>query len=223
MRALALVAALFVLAGCSTQAEQESSKINDALGRQKAAVDACVARIAQSDEYRALKDKLPPLDGSPPSMALQTDATTPTKEQSALLLAYHRDQLSPCRKVTVEGYAAAHPAFAVVMARTYAESDASFAQLVQAKITWGQFATESQQRVQASRGQIRQVRGQIQATLTDSHRYEVQQRQAAAAAFSQWNYQQQVLLQNQQMINAMGQPRMTNCQYVGTMLNCTSF
>jgi len=44
-----------------------------------------------------------------------------------------------------------------------------------------------------------------------------------AAAFSQWAYQQQVLLQNQQMINAMGQPRMTNCQYVGTMLNCTTF
>jgi hypothetical protein len=117
MRALALVVAFFVLAACSTQAEQESRRISDALGKQKAAVDACVARIAQSDEYRALKDKLPPLDGSPPSMALQTDATTPTKEQSALLLAYHRDQLSPCRKVTVEGYAAAHPAFAVVTGR----------------------------------------------------------------------------------------------------------
>ena len=36
-------------------------------------------------------------------------------------------------------------------------------------------------------------------------------------------YQQQVLLQNQQAINAMNQPRMTNCQYVGTMLNCTTF
>jgi len=30
-------------------------------------------------------------------------------------------------------------------------------------------------------------------------------------------------MQNQQMINAMNQPRMTNCQYVGTYLNCTTF
>ena len=41
--------------------------------------------------------------------------------------------------------------------------------------------------------------------------------------YRKWAYQQQVLQQNQQAINAANRPRMTNCQYVGTYLNCTTF
>ena len=42
-------------------------------------------------------------------------------------------------------------------------------------------------------------------------------------ALQNWAYQQQILQQNQQLINAYNQPRMTNCQYAGAMLNCSTF
>ena len=51
----------------------------------------------------------------------------------------------------------------------------------------------------------------------------VQQRDAAAANAYNIYATQTMLNQNQQMINARNQPRMTNCQYVGAMLNCTTF
>ena len=59
--------------------------------------------------------------------------------------------------------------------------------------------------------------------LQKSHDAEIAQRREAAAALSNWSYQQQVLLQNQQMINAINRPRMTTCQYVGAYLQCSTF
>jgi hypothetical protein len=67
------------------------------------------------------------------------------------------------------------------------------------------------------------VNREIASGLEKSHSAELARRQAAATALSNWAYQQQILLQNQQAINAMNQPRMTNCQYIGAMLNCTTF
>jgi hypothetical protein len=66
------------------------------------------------------------------------------------------------------------------------------------------------------------VSAAINRDLNASHNTEVAQRQAAAA-LSNWAYQQQVLLQNQQAVNAANRPRTTNCQYVGAYLNCTTF
>jgi hypothetical protein len=64
---------------------------------------------------------------------------------------------------------------------------------------------------------------QLDGDLAQAHQYEIQQRQAALSALSQWAYQQQVVMQNQQMINAMNRPVMTSCRYIGATLNCASY
>lgn len=197
--------------------------MNEAVQATKADLIAARDRAAALPSYQALKDKLPPLDGSPPSMELLTNASKPNVEDSSALLEFHREGLSPWRAVTLQDFAKVHPAYAAVAAEAYAAADQQYARLVRRESTWGEYATMSAQRTTAMRGALLRVDQQIKAELNNAHAYEIQQRQAAAAALSNWAYQQQVLLQNQQAINAANRPRMTNCQYVGTYLNCTTF
>jgi hypothetical protein len=106
MRALAWAAiSLLCLSGCATGAQQQAAKMNEAA---KAAIsDATAARdrAAALPSYQALKDKIPPLDGSPSSMALQTNASKPNAEDVAALLEFHRDGLSPWRAVVLQDFA----------------------------------------------------------------------------------------------------------------------
>jgi hypothetical protein len=223
MRVLALVVALFAVGGCATGAQQQAARMNEAAQVMVADANAARARATALPSYQALKDKLPPLDGSPPSMALLTDTSRPNSEEVVALLEFHRDGLSAWRAVMLQDFAKVHPAYAAVAAETYAAADQQYARLVRRETTWGEYATMSAQRTTALRGELTRVGQQIKSELANAHAYEIQQRQAAAAAFSQWAYQQQVLQQNQQAINAVNRPRMTNCQYVGTYLNCTTF
>jgi hypothetical protein len=224
MRALAWVAiSVLCLSGCATGAQQQAAKMNEAAQVMRADAIAARDRAAALPSYQVLKDKIPPLDGSSPSMGLQTNASKPDPEEVAALLEFHRDGLSPWRAVVLQDFAKIHPAYAAVAAETYATGDQQYARLVRREISWGEYATSSTQRATAMRVALLRVDQQIKTELNNAHAYEVQQRQAAAAALSNWAYQQQVLLQNQQAINAANRPRMTNCQYVGAYLNCTTF
>jgi hypothetical protein len=224
MRVLAwVVISTLFLSACATGAQQQATRMNEAMQATKADAIAARDRAATLPSYLALKDKIPPLDGSPPSMVLQTDTSKPNAEEVAALLEFHRDGLSPWRAVVLQDFAKVHPAYAAVAAETYATADQQYARLVRREISWGDYATSAAQRNTAMRGALMRVDQQIKTELNNAHAYEIQQRQAAAAALSNWAYQQQVLLQNQQAINAANRPRTTNCQYVGAYLNCTTF
>jgi hypothetical protein len=54
------------------------------------------------------------------------------------------------------------------------------------------------------------------ANLKAENQEELAQRQAAAAALLQWSQQQQV-------INAINRPVVTNCNRFGATVNCTSY
>jgi hypothetical protein len=110
-----------------------------------------------------------------------------------------------------------------VLANSYAKSDANYLALAERKITWGEFNTATVAARNELTASLQAVGQAIDTKLQNAHAAEVQQRQAAAAALGNWAYQQQVLLQNQQAINAANRPRTTSCQYVGAYLNCTTF
>jgi hypothetical protein len=224
MKALAWVAiSVLCLSACATGAQRQAARMNETVQATKADLIAARDRAVVLPSYQLLKDKIPPLDGSSPSMGLQTNTSKPNPEEVAALLEFHRDGLSPWRAVVLQDFAKVHPAYAAVAAETYAAGDQQYARLVRREISWGEYATASAQRTTAMRAALVRVDQQIKAELNNAHAYEVQQRQAAAAALSNWALQQQVLLQNQQAINAANRPRTTNCQYVGAYLNCTTF
>jgi hypothetical protein len=149
--------------------------------------------------------------------------SSPTTEEAAAMLQLHSEYLTPCRKLVLQSAGDIHPALVTVMAESYARSDANYARLVTYKISWGEFVTEIEAGLNQRKAQLAQVGASIGKNLNQAHNAEVARYQAASAALAQWGYQQQVLAQNQQAINAMNRPRMTNCQYVGTYLSCTTF
>jgi hypothetical protein len=211
--ALALGIGLLLL-GCATQAQKESARMEESIGSLTGQAEACWKKATSSDSYQVVKGKMAgPTER--PSMMMMTNSSKPTPAETAALVAYHGDQLTPCRKEIVSGLGGVHPALQSAVVAGYSEYDASYAQLVTGKMTWGDFAAANGQYWNHFEARWSEAVRQIDAGLQDAHRYEVQQRQAAAAAMSQWAYQQQV-------ISAMNRPVTTNCHRMGAYTNCTS-
>jgi hypothetical protein len=222
MRALPIVVVLLALGGCATQAQQEMSRLEGVASSSGPAIDACDQRLEQSAPYQALKGRLGPRDGAA-RIALKANQEKATPAEVQEIYALHQDYLMPCRKLRLELASKAHPAFVAVLAESYSKNDATLVRLVNRQISWGQYLTERDALSAEASASGAAVASALQKNLDQAHASELSRRQAAATALSNWAYQQQVLMQNQQMINAMNQPRMTNCQYVGTYLNCTTF
>jgi hypothetical protein len=223
MRTLALVIVLFALGGCATQAQSEYERMGQAAAKAKANGQACLRQLTASAEYQEVGPLLPPFDGTLPSIELRNNRSVPSPDQSQTLMRLYNGHIRPCRDAATADISAVHPAYASVNTEVNAVWDEGYAKLTNREVTWGAFAAFDAALTAEQRKRISEASQRIVGNLQTQHAGEIQQRQAAAAAFQQFAYQQQVILQNQQMINAMNQPRMTNCQYVGTYLNCTTF
>jgi hypothetical protein len=210
------------LAGCAPQTDREKSSMVAAGEPVTPGVKACLERSAGLPSYQALKDKLPPDDDLAPSMEMQTNTGKPTPEEIQLLLEYHQDGLTPCRKLALLDLGGINPILAAPLAEGYADADASYVRLIQGQITWGGYATAAYVRHLMVSRKLTFANAQIDRKQEISQTQEIQRRQVAAAAMGQWAHQQQVLNQQQQMINAKSRPVTTNCSYNGPLLNCTT-
>jgi hypothetical protein len=222
MRALPIVVVLLTLGGCATQAQQEMSRLQGVAASAGPAVEACDQRLEQSAPFQALQGKLGPRDGPVP-LALKANQEKATPAEVQEIYALHQDYLTPCRKLRLEAASKVHPGLVAVLAEAYSKNDAELVRLTTRQISWGDYLTAKDALSVETQARTAAILSAVQKNLNDAHASELSRRQAAAAALSNWAYQQQVLMQNQQMINAMNQPRMTNCQYVGAYLNCTTF
>src|SRR5262245_493291 len=99
---------------------------------------SCIARAKDSEAYRAIRDRLPPTDGSAPSAALLANSQVPTDQDVQYLISFHH-QLGQCRQLVLQA-ASAQPASVAAYAQLYADIDASFGRLVKKEMTWGQYA-----------------------------------------------------------------------------------
>jgi hypothetical protein len=221
MKALAWVALALALGlgACATGAQREMARMGEAANADAPKTKACFAQVTSSPEGQMMAGKL---GGDPPGLAAQVNPQKATPEEAQQVLSYHR-QLAPCRKMMLESFSHINPALVPPVANSFARSDSNYAKLVTQKSAWGEFAIEASAIARDRQSEVSAIARTIDQGLAQSHNAEVSQRQAAAAALQNWSYQQQILQQNQQAINAANRPRMTNCQYVGTYLNCTSF
>jgi hypothetical protein len=215
-----LAIGLLCLSACATIAQRQAARMNEATLAAISDATAARTRAMALPSYRILKDKLAPLDGSPPSMALLANRDRPNPEEVAALLEFHHDGLSPWRTLLLQDLAKVHPALVAAMAETATESDREYARLVRGEISWGEAAAGSTQRSAELKVKLMRIGREIDTRLTVAHAYELQQRQAAMVAagqaLQQWGAQQQ-------SIYGPNRPHAVNCQYVGTMLNCNSF
>jgi hypothetical protein len=182
--AVLLVTAI-TLGACSTGAQREVSRMNEATSVAVTDIDACWRRLENSDPYRALKTKLPPSNGAPPPMALLADQTKPTPADSALLLTLHQEYVTPCRRLALEGAGRIHPSFAAVMANAYAAADADFDRLVRREVSWGEYAQSVYRRREALGAAFGEASASVNRDLVRSHVQEIQRRQGAVPAVQQ--------------------------------------
>jgi predicted aspartyl protease len=99
---------------------------------------ACTAAAKNSDDYRAIQNKLPPTDGSPASAELLADRSVPTDQEIAHLMGFHV-RFGQCRTLVLKA-ASEHPASVAAYMQLYADIDDAFARLIRREMTWGQYA-----------------------------------------------------------------------------------
>ena len=177
--------------------------------------------MRSSEPYQVVKAH--GLDSDQPSLAALNDQSKVTPEEVRSIYDLHQNFIIPCRTIYLEMAAQISPTHVAAFANWFAQSDATYSALTQGKITWGQAVQQFQAHLRESKVAISQADTQVRQALGQSHNAEVARRQQAAAALSNYAYQQQVLVQNQQMIIAAYRPRTTNCQYVGAYLTCTTY
>jgi hypothetical protein len=176
MRFIAGIALLFGLAACTTAAEREVARMNQATTMALAEMAQCSARAEASGPYRQLRAKLPPVDGTLPPAALLADRSRPTAAEAALLVELHAGYIAPCRKLVIERLGAINPAFAEVAARNFADADAEYAKLVQGQQSWGDYAQAFVRRRQAFTQAFSEAGERINRDLVRSHATELLQR-----------------------------------------------
>jgi len=208
-------------AGCfETGAQVDANCLTNEAQTTERTVGVCNDAIANNETYAPIAAKTN-VKAGPYSLKMVTDATRPTKKEVELIYQVHTE-MQECRKLLLGGAARYHPSVVTVLIDGFAESDALLAQLVTAKLTWGQFNQAMQDLDAKNKAKMTQANAQIASQMANQQQFELDQRQRASTAIQHWAYQQQVLANQQQAINSMNQSRTINCNYVGDTLQCNS-
>ena len=218
---LYVAAFTLLVAACATQSQKQVQIMRSQIDYFATESEKCNSPIEQTDIYRrANQIMILPVD-DPDAFHKMTIDRFATQSEKDDLLQLH-SMVSVCRKQNIENAGKIYPSLVGVVAHLYAENDAALARLMNDAITIGEanvltnnaradFDTESYSAFR-----------DINQELSSAHQSELQDRQRAAAFLQQWSFQQQLLMQNQQLINSVNKPTVTNCNYIGNTFSCRS-
>lgn len=201
------------LSGCATRAERENTRMETAMKQSGDVIQQCQAKLNASDAYGVMGRRLFSPDREV-SLADKASRALATDAEIAAIYAAHGEEQS-CRRLRLQSVGDVSPAFVPVLAEWYAAQDQNLVRLVRRQLNWGAYyAADEEQRRKARAGMLA-AKAQIDARLAASQEAEMQRRQRAAIFFQQWSFQQQLL-------NEVRRTRVTNCQYVGSSISCTT-
>ena len=143
-------------------------------------------------------------------------------EEIEALLAV-REARMPCKKNFIEDIGYVYPELVSVLAQSYAEADADLAKLMNKEMSVGAYNKHIIDRSIKFLRQFERAQRQKYGSLQKSYEYEVAQRNLAIRNLQNWLFQQQVLYQQQQLINSLSRPNITNCEYFRATIQCTSW
>ena len=150
------------------------------------------------------------------------DTTMPSDEDVKNIIAYHND-LSHCRARGIEDYMQIAPSVIPIVVPSYYASDLVTVELIQKKITYGEANKKKQAIYLELMSKLQVEIDRLNREFSASYQAQMAQQAAAFNVLSQWLYQQQILRQNQQLINAINRPVITDCSRFGNSINCTSY
>lgn len=202
------------LAGCATAAQREVQQAGTVTREALAQFKGCMAAVWAKPDYASLLPHSPAPGAGQPTMAQLTDETVPTVEEAHLLAARFDDD-GPCKKSLLASLSTARPDLVPILANAYSKGAEIIAQLVERKITWAASMRQAAANESDVRTQIAAADQQWLAGLRAENHAELARRQAAGEALMQWS-------QQQQMINAINRPVVTNCDVYGATASCVS-
>jgi hypothetical protein len=129
-----------IASACVGPPQLEMRNLELDLQRFVAAADdaiACRATAAQNPRYRILAERMPLTDIGPASLSQMTDPDLATPAQMSALDAWSHD-LNACREQLLQVTYQALPSFGPIIEAARDEDDATFVQLTERKVTWGE-------------------------------------------------------------------------------------
>ena len=202
-----------VLNSANSAHSQGTSPIDDMIAR----YERCEDVLFNSSKFAPIYPKLNSLDK--PTMAMLTDNTLATPNQIELLTEFY-DRRQPCMQRMLEDAGHIHPALVTVIADSNSSADDTYLQLVRRQITWGQYAEKKRERVLRYQRNFAHTVQDIQSNLAETNAHLLQQRQSASDALIKFGAYQLQLLNQQNSLNPVNRPQMTQCRYVGAILQC---
>jgi hypothetical protein len=210
---LPLVCLTAALAACTTAAQRQYHQItenNRAAGND---FKACVSAVYNSPGHQILNAH-EPLDIRDATLDQMTDGSKATPSEIEALKAAYAES-TECRKSLIAKISQTTPTIAVLFADAWQRDDAALIELIQDRITWGEFVSSKKELYTATLKEVSNESKNIDAGLQRSNDDELARRQAGSIAMMQY-------LQTQQMIRAMNKPVITNCSEIGNTVNCFS-
>jgi PBP1b-binding outer membrane lipoprotein LpoB len=223
LRRLIAFMSVLVLGGCmETAAQRENARMQTESGNALATGKECLQSAFDKPDYSGIKQKsyFSAVDQNWP-LPMLNDPTLPSKEQIKQLYAIYAD-IQECRKIILDGAGKTHPTVLMAWVQNFSESDRLWAEFTRGKMEWGKFNEGRKSLAVEAQARLVQAATQINGQLQSEHQSELDQRQRAAAAFSQWAEQQQAIAVQQQAIAAANRPRTINCNYYGNTASCNS-
>jgi len=217
-----LSVAALLLSACATQAQLQYQQMSTNMEQTKNVTDACQANMEKNDAYQRLAQTLILKDNDVEALKKMMINRYATKEEKEDLIEVYA-LLESCRSIVLKGMEKVHPDYVALYSSFFAEDDEISLRLLKDEITIGRANELYEKMLVELIEKHTAVAKALGKWLDDSHYAEMEIIQRNSAALQQTLYQQQLLRQNQQAINAARQPVRTNCNAWGNSINCRSY
>jgi hypothetical protein len=183
-RRLVILAAVLSLAGCATAAQRQAQQIKENSSAAALDLKRCADAVWNSPENTPLHSHIP-LNLRDATIDQMMDSSTPTPEEIDALKATH-PQVVACRNTFLDRINITTPTLASIFVENWDTRDTYLLQLIQKKISWGKYITESKALTAEEYKKFLAEAKHIDANLEQSHEAELARRQAAAKAMTDY-------------------------------------
>jgi hypothetical protein len=208
--------------GCATAAQQRAAQLRRDIPVVIAKSKSCSDAVDDKPNYLQVGYRTASKNLRTPTLAQLTDDGLATDEETALIVDRHND-MAHCREQLIKELMNVESGVIPIMTTYWQMGDLVLADLITRKITFGEANKRRSALVNEQVAKLTEYGNQLDRNLAAAHNAEIQNRDAAFSALLQWSQQQQMLMQNQQMLNAINKPVTTNCYRIGNSVQCTSY
>lgn len=212
---LILVALVIFVASCAnndTSANQYSLKLNTLLSEVMNKRQGCFKAAEELPEAKYVRSNLIYNESDAPNKFELLGSTKKVSQEDIKMLSAFLLKRQPCYGDSLKSLQAIYPPFANIQASLMQKSDSIYARLISGQITIGEANQAIQEGLSAYKKEWSAETVALNNRIQNDHNAELQNRYARTMIY-------------QNMINNLGtlqSPTMTNCQKVGSSVNCVS-